>query len=62
MGGTAVSTERSTAMKNLLLAAALWAMAPVLSTALAQASNNSAPAAANPSQANPPSAANPALP
>jgi hypothetical protein len=47
-------------MKNLLLAAALWAMAPVLSTALAQASNNSVPAAADPSQANPPSAANPA--
>lgn len=59
-------------MKNLVLAAALWALAPMLSPALAQTSSNGAPGTANPSQTspgqakpgptNPPSAANPAPP
>mgnify|MGYP001380127782 CR=1 FL=1 len=49
-------------MKNLVLAAALWALVPVLSTALAQNSSNDAPGTANPRPANPPNAANPVPP
>jgi hypothetical protein len=53
-------------MKNLVFAAALWAMTPMLPVAMAQTSNHDAPATANPGQANPPnappSAANPVAP
>src|SRR5215472_14751388 len=44
-------------MKNLVLAAALWALAPVASPALAQTLNNNPPGTVDPG---PPNAANPA--